>query len=76
MLRMEHNWRLKPFSMAKAKITKAQETWSSPRFVRLRQYLEDKVLSVYRQQVGADKAGGAAPAGEAEPPAKPPQQEG
>ena len=41
MLRMEHNWRLKPLSMAEPEITKAQETWSSPRFVRLRQYLED-----------------------------------
>ena len=41
LLRMEHNWRLKPFSMAEAEIAKAQETWNSPRFTRLRQYLED-----------------------------------
>ena len=41
MLRMEHNWRLKPFSMAEAEIAEVRETWSSPRFAPLRQYLED-----------------------------------
>ncbi|TBU57113.1 hypothetical protein BD310DRAFT_568741 [Dichomitus squalens] len=41
LLRMEHNWRLKPFSMTEAEIAKAQETWNSPRFARFRQYLED-----------------------------------
>jgi stage V sporulation protein G len=42
---------------------------------KMRQYLEDKVLSVYRQQVGekggSGVAGGAPPA---EPPQNPPQQ--
>jgi stage V sporulation protein G len=46
---------------------------------KMRQYLEEKVLAVYRQHVGADK-GGEAAAGEphkeppAEPPVEPPQQ--
>ena len=43
---------------------------------KMRQYLEEKVLSVYRQQVGADKAGasGGAQAPPVEPPQNPPQQ--
>jgi stage V sporulation protein G len=42
---------------------------------KMRQYLEDKVLSVYRQQVG-EKAGapGGVPAPPSEPPPNPPQQ--
>ncbi len=44
---------------------------------QMRQYLEDKVLSVYRQQVGgaapAPEAGGAAPAGTEQPSTTTPQ---
>jgi stage V sporulation protein G len=44
---------------------------------QMRQYLEDKVLSVYRQQVGgsapASEAGGAAPAGAEQPSTTTPQ---
>ena len=48
---------------------------------KMRQYLEEKVLSVYRQQVGAEKAGGTSAGGgpqtpPAEPPSNPPQQQG
>jgi stage V sporulation protein G len=44
---------------------------------KMRQYLEEKVLAVYRQQVGAEKAGGggAAQAPPAEPAQNPPQQQ-
>lgn len=43
---------------------------------KMRQYLEEKVLAVYRHQVGADKGSGPAPAapGAAEPPPDAPQQ--
>ena len=44
---------------------------------QMRQYLEEKVLSVYKQHVGEAKAGEAAPsapAPAAEPPGEPPQQ--
>src|SRR5688572_3841822 len=43
---------------------------------KMRQYLEEKVLAVYRQQVGAEKAGGGggAQAPPVEPPPNPPQQ--
>jgi stage V sporulation protein G len=43
---------------------------------KMRQYLEEKVLSVYRQQVGPERAGGSggAQAPPAEPPQSPPQQ--
>ena len=48
---------------------------------KMRQYLEEKVLSVYRQQVGAERAGsggagGGSQASSSEPPQGPPQQQG
>jgi stage V sporulation protein G len=48
---------------------------------KMRQYLEDKVLAVYRQQVGAERsgsapAGGAPQAPTSEPSSTPPQQQG
>jgi stage V sporulation protein G len=41
---------------------------------KMRQYLEDKVLSVYRQQVGSSGSGGAPTPQPSEPPTNPPQQ--
>jgi len=48
---------------------------------KMRQYLEEKVLAVYRQQVGTEKAGSGATGGAAQPPpsepsSNPPQQQG
>nr|VWO96380.1 GlcNAc-PI de-N-acetylase [Ganoderma boninense] len=41
LLRMEHIWRLKPFTLREGEADRALETWNSPRFARLRQYVED-----------------------------------
>ncbi|KAI1781610.1 hypothetical protein LXA43DRAFT_1105631, partial [Ganoderma leucocontextum] len=41
LLRMEHLWRLKPFTIREAEADKALETLNSPRFARLRQYVAD-----------------------------------
>ncbi len=49
---------------------------------KMRQYLEEKVLAVYRQQVGAERggsggaAGGGSQAPSSEPPSNPPPQQG
>ena len=48
---------------------------------KMRQYLEEKVLAVYRQQVGPERAGGGGAGGAqqappSEPPSTPPQQQG
>ena len=41
LLRMEHIWRLKPFTLREGEADKALETFNSPQFARLRQYVAD-----------------------------------
>ncbi|PIL28250.1 hypothetical protein GSI_09662 [Ganoderma sinense ZZ0214-1] len=41
LLRMEHVWRLRPFTLGEGEADKALGTWNSARFERLRRYVAD-----------------------------------